>query len=652
MGMDALILLATPLIALALRLEDAQEVLGMGEGLVRYTLVMLVLKLAVFYRLGLYNEYWALASLHELMTLVQSTAVAAVVEVIAFYALLRPFGILPVEFPRSIPIVNALLTLVAISGLRLGIRLLFATLRRRERSKNERAVLIVGAGVAGAMTVKELLANQQTGMIPVAFMDDDQRKIGKRIHGVKVHGPLSRLGEFVKAWRIHEVVIAMPTAPGRVVREVVQACQRAGVRSKTIPGLFEILRGTARVAQLRDIQLEDLLRRGTISTDTRRVASLIHGARVLVTGAGGSIGSELCRQIRDFGPAEMLLLGHGENSIFGIAAELSEHARAGLIIRPIIADIRDRERLEDVFRIYKPEVIFHAAAHKHVNLMETNVADAVTNNVLGTRTLVDLAARYNIRRFVMISSDKAVYPTSVMGVTKRIAELVVQDAARRTGKSFVTVRFGNVLGSRGSVVPTFKRQIEHGGPVTVTHPEVRRYFMTIPEAVQLVLHAAALGEGGEVFVLDMGEQLRLVDMARDLIHLSGYEVGRDIEIVFTGLRPGEKMYEELFYADDKVEKTVHEKIFVSRDTGLHSSQFFEQDPGTLDRPLHESPLWLETNTLIEAAAQGSVHVVTRLLRALVPQYNPMPGTEPGAPQAGTGAVPAEVPKVSASAPLH
>jgi FlaA1/EpsC-like NDP-sugar epimerase len=362
--------------------------------------------------------------------------------------------------------------------------------------------------------------------------------------------------------------------------------------------------------------LEDLLRRGTIKTETAEVARLIRGEVVLVTGAGGSIGSELCRQIKEFGPRELVLLGHGENSIFEVAAELSEVARRDMTLHRAIADIRDLDRMEQVFLKYRPTIVFHAAAHKHVPLMEENVVEAVTNNILGTRNLVELSEKYSVKRFVLISSDKAVNPTSYMGATKRVAEIIVQEIACRKKMPFVAVRFGNVLGSRGSVVPFFKRQIDLGGPMTVTHPEVRRFFMTIPEAVQLVMQAAAMGSGCEVFVLDMGEQIRVVDLARDMIRLSGLEEGRDIEIRFTGLRPGEKMCEELFLAAEVREKTQHDKIIVCRN-GFPEFMRARRDSQ------QDQPLRVEIDTLIEAATQGSLDVVERILKKLVPEFAPL-----------------------------
>lgn len=627
LGVDVLLGAVLPSLALYIRTESFDALAEYRTPLLLFTVASIALRVGVFYVTGLYAQYWRYASVEELLTLLRATVTAWVAEVLLFFGLLIPFGVIPVGFPRSVVVLNGLLMLVALGGVRLSVRLFFAMQTRKDNDVALRPALIAGAGVAGAMIVKELQSNPQLGLEPVGYVDDDITKAGKKIHGVQVLGALRDLPAILKEYKISEVIIAMPTAPGKIIRSVVQACKACGVESKTIPGLFEIVRGTASVAQFRSIQLEDLLRRGAVRTDTKKVVSLLHGVRVMVTGAGGSIGSELCRQIRDFGPSELVLVGHGENSIYEIAQELQGNPRLGLTVHPVIGDIRDRERMEQVFATYRPEIVFHAAAHKHVPLMETNIPDAITNNILGTRNLIDLSERHRVDRFVMISSDKAVNPTSIMGVTKRIAELIVQEAAIRTKRPYVAVRFGNVLGSRGSVVPLMKRQIELGGPVTVTHPEVKRYFMTIPESVQLVLQAATMGTGGEVFVLDMGDPIRIVDLARDLIRLSGLEEGRDIDIVFTGLRPGEKLFEELSFGSDTIDRTFHDKIMVFRNGShyIHEPAVAKKDNGevtTIPTASYEKPLRLDVDTLIEAAQQGSIHVVRRLLKKLVPEYNP------------------------------
>jgi FlaA1/EpsC-like NDP-sugar epimerase len=428
----------------------------------------------------------------------------------------------------------------------------------------------------------------------------------------------------VAAHKVKLVIIAMPTASGKTIREIIAICGKTGVRTRIVPGLYELLGGAVSVQQLREVQIEDLLRRAPVQIDAAQVATLVHGKRVLVTGAGGSIGSELCRQIARLEPAELVLLGHGENSIFEIHNELrnglqvpgsrsnvqpatSHLPPCTFNLEPVIADIRDAERLRAVLARYRPEVVFHAAAHKHVPLMESNEVEAVTNNVLGTRNLVRAAMQVGVTHFVLISTDKAVNPVSIMGTTKRIAELIVQQAAQQTGQAYVTVRFGNVLGSRGSVIPFFRKQIAAGGPVTITHPEMRRYFMTIPEAVQLVLQAATLGKGGEVFVLDMGEPVYINDLACDLIRLSGLEPGHDIDVVFTGLRPGEKLYEELYSGHEAHNRTQHQKIFVSQN-------------GRVPELVWASCPEAAVDDLIAAAQHGDADEVRRLLRTLVPEY--------------------------------
>jgi len=397
----------------------------------------------------------------------------------------------------------------------------------------------------------------------------------------------------------------MPTAPGRAIRGVVLICQEAGVACKTIPGIYELLSGQVSVRQVREVRIEDLLRREPVQIDAAEAGRYLSGAVVLVTGAGGSIGAELCRQIASHRPKELLLLGHGENSIYHIRLELREKF-PHLEVQSLIADVRDGERLAATFAQFQPQVVFHAAAHKHVPLMETNVAEAVTNNVFGTLSLLQAAEANGVERFVLVSTDKAVNPVNVMGATKRVAELLVQNAARRTGRSYVAVRFGNVLGSRGSVVPLFQSQITAGGPITVTHQKMRRYFMTIPEAVQLIIQASALGRGEEIFVLDMGEQVYITDLAAELLRLSGLESGRDIEIVFTGLRPGEKLSEELFAQDEHPSPTQHEKILVAQGSNAWDSE-------SLRRHVQE---------LRELTREGNAAHITAKLREIVPEYRP------------------------------
>ena len=569
-----------------------------------------IVKPAIFYLFGLYRRYWRYASASELVNVALATLTGTAVVTLLVYSLAS----LVWEFrplPRSIPMLDWLVSLPMVGGTRFAVRLatdwslarLWHNGHPEERRRRERRVLVMGAGNAGAIIVREMQANPGLALVPVGLLDDDVSKVGMTIHGVLVQGTRDDIPRLVHEEHIDEVIIAMPTAPGQAIRDVVTICQQAGVAYKTMPGIYELISGQVSVRQVREVRIEDLLRRESVHMDGREAGRYLADAVVLVTGAGGSIGSELCRQIARHQPRQLLLLGHGENSIFHVMLELQDRFPR-LAVRPFIGDVRDYERLTAIFARHKPGVVFHAAAHKHVPLMETNVAEAVINNVFGTQSLLQAAEDHGVDRFVLISTDKAVNPVNVMGATKRLAELLVQDVARRSGRAYVAVRFGNVLGSRGSVVPVFQHQIAAGGPVTVTHPDMRRYFMTIPEAVQLVLQAAALGHGGEIFVLDMGEQVRVVDLASELIRLSGLEPGRDIEIVFTGPRPGEKMSEELFGTGEEPGPTQHQKILVA-----HGNNTW--DSGDLARHLRE----LEALT-----REGEASQIVAKVQQIVPEY--------------------------------
>ena len=417
-----------------------------------------------------------------------------------------------------------------------------------------------------------MLRNPQLGYHLVGFLDDDPDKLGLRIHGVPVIGALADLARCVQELEVRQVLIAMPAAPGAAVRRVVELAQAAAVEIRTLPGYYELIGGQVSVQRARRVQLEDLLRRAPTPLDLKGVASYLTNGVVLVVGAGGSIGSEICRQVARFGPSRLLLMGHGEDSLYRIERELRV-TLPGVECLPVLGTVRERGKLQWLLSQYQPQVIFHAAAYKHVPLMESNQDEAVLNNVVGTRNLLLAAEAEGVPNLVFISSDKAVEPVNVMGATKRIGELLVRCAARRSGRPYVVVRFGNVLGSRGSVVPLFQEQIASGGPVTITHPDVTRYFMTIPEAVRLVLQAGALGQGGEVFVLDMGEPVRIYDLACDLIHLHGYEPERDIPIVVIGLRPGEKLHEKLYTATEQTQDTAHPGIRVAtQDSDIPSGE--------------------------------------------------------------------------------
>lgn len=562
--------------------------------------IVLVIKPPVFYAFGLYRRMWVYASTHELKIIVTAVSTASVITSLVI-VLLISLDILP-NFPRGTIPIDWLLTLALIGGFRFALRI-FAEAQQGSGVElpRVRRVLIVGAGDAGALVVREMQKKTDIPQSPVGFLDDDIDKQNQQIHGVPVIGTLNDLNRTLVLKQIDEVVIAIPSAPGSVIRQVTEVCSQKGVPFRTMPGLYELIGGKVSVNRLREVQITDLLRREPTQIDDLAIGTSIGNRRILVTGAGGSIGRELCRQVSRWGPSVLIILGHGENSIFETLIELEDNFPS-TPIHPVIADIRDIDRLNIIFDNLRPQVVFHAAAHKHVPLMEANVEEAITNNVLGTRNIVEVSINYNVERLVMISTDKSIRPSSVMGATKRLAELLVLDGSRRSGLPFSVVRFGNVLGSRGSVIPKFKRQIAQGGPITITHPDMKRYFMTIPEAVHLVLQASSMGQGGEVFVLNMGEQVRILDLAEDLIRLSGLEPGRDIDIVFTGIRPGEKLSEELWDMWAMYTPTKHPDIVLLADEDIFSGDALNN---TIDEMIH-------------LAREGDSSAIVRLMDAFIP----------------------------------
>lgn len=597
--LDLALIVFAVLAAFVIRLDLNQFYLDYIPTALWMIVLALVIKPLVYRRLGLYRRFWVYASTPELRLIALAATVSSALVGLGMFGLyaLRVF----VFFPRTVLAIDWALSLLLLGAARFLPRLL-AESRQRERTQTgrQRQALVVGAGDAGALVVRELQKNPQLRLQPLAFLDDDPNKQGYRIHEVEVVGTLADLSTQLESRLVDEVIFAIPSAPGVVLRQVAEVCRKYAVQFRTMPGIYELLGGVISISRLRQVDITDLLRRSPTRTDDERVGLSLRGKRVLVTGAGGSIASELCRQVARWGPAEIILLGHGENSIFALLLELEESFPA-LALQPVIADVRDRGRLEAIFQAHRPQMVFHAAAHKHVPLMEKNVEDAVTNNILGTRNVVAAAQRQGVERLVMISTDKAVRPTSVMGATKRLAEMLVLDAAR-SGAAFSVVRFGNVLGSRGSVVPAWERQIRGGGPITITHPDMERYFMTIPEAVHLVLQAFAGGQGGEVFLLDMGQPVRILSLAEDLIRLSGLEPGRDIEIVFTGLRPGEKLTEELAEEGVARQPTAHPEV-----------HRLEEEP-----PLFGAALQQRVDELVQLAQDGDVDAVLRLLDDSVP----------------------------------
>lgn len=597
---DILLIFVSVLGAYALRLD--MDFYGMYRPSAIWMIgVALFIKPMVYYLFGLYRRVWVYASIQELklITLTVTTATGIVSLVMLALQNQRVF----IGFPRSTLAIDWMFSLLFVGMVRIAMRLLAEnrSANASARAGLSRRALIIGAGDAGALVVRELQKNRQLNLVPTGFLDDDPAKQKHQIYGVQVVGTLPDLPHVLDNRRVDEVVIAIPSAPGRVVRMVADVCRLKGVPFRTMPGIYELLGGKVSVSRLREVDITDLLRRDPAQINDQLVGASLGGRTVLVTGAGGSIGRELCRQIARWGPAELILLGHGENSIFEALLELHESFPA-LPIHPVIADVRDLPRLQQIFQNSRPQVVFHAAAHKHVPLMEANVSEAISNNILGTRNLVDACVAADVERMVMVSTDKAIRPANVMGATKRMAEMIVLDAAGRTGRAFSVVRFGNVLGSRGSVVPLFKRQIARGGPITITHPDMKRYFMTIPEAVHLVLQASAMGKGGEVFVLNMGQQVRILDLAEDLIRLSGLQPGRDIEIVFTGIRPGEKLSEDLWDEGATFVATPHPDIFQVGGQAV----------------LCGEPLYQSLNELVRLAQEGDAPTAISVMDELIP----------------------------------
>lgn len=541
-----------------------------------------LLRVSTNWCFGVYRRLWRYTGLTEVLEL--SCSLLAVTTFVLAARGMRLLAVDGNQLSFSIIFIEAGLAFLVASSQRVLRRLQTEHSQRRHwRQPVRKRALLVGAGEAGQMVARELSQRPDVGVDLVGVLDDDPQKVHNRIGRLTVFGTTGDLPRLVEDLFIDQVIIAMPSAPPSEVRRIVDMCRAAEVETRILPGLFELINGRVSVSQLREISLSDLLGREPVELDSASIAGYIEGKRVLVTGAGGSIGSELCRQIMRFQPHSLVLVGKGENSIFSISQELKQRAEP-VRIHTIIADVRDHKRMLNIFEKFQPQVVFHAAAHKHVPLMEDNVGEAVDNNIRGTQNVAELATEFKVETFVLVSSDKAVHPSSIMGATKRMAELVIQDLARRSTTKYVAVRFGNVLDSRGSVIPIWRQQIAAGGPVTVTHPDATRYFMLIPEAVQLIIQAGALGSGGEIFVLDMGKPVRIAELAHDLIKLSGLHPGQDIEIKYIGLRPGEKLHEELLTAEEGLTKTNYRKIFVGK-----------------PQPIDHSDLLSRLNTLFQAA---------------------------------------------------
>ncbi len=562
---------------------------------------LILIKLFCFRKMGMKHGWWRYVSLADVFVIGKANVVASLA-----FIMYVVFVHGQAEMPRSVLLIDGVLCFLLVCGVRFVTRAYrenYFTLRGKS-TKHLTQMLVIGAGSAGQMIVREIRQNPALGKHVVGFIDDDPSKAGLTFQGVAVLGTHDQIEKLISRFPIDEVVIAIPSASADEIRHIFELCTRLNLKVKTLPGVGEIIDGTVSVNLIREVSLIDLLGRKPIVLDNNLISSYLKDKRVMITGAGGSIGSEICRQVARFDPARMVLFDSAETPLFHIERELVENF-PDLHLSAIVGDVRDRARIDGVFNVFQPQVVFHAAAYKHVPMMEINPAEAASNNVTGTRNMADAADAAGVERFVMISTDKAVNPTNVMGATKRAAELYVQGLSATSKTQYITVRFGNVLGSAGSVIPIFKEQIRTGGPVKVTHPEVTRFFMTIPEASQLVLQAGSMGQGGEIFLLDMGESVKIVDLAEELIRLSGFEPYKDIEIIFTGLRPGEKLFEELLIDGEGVLSTSHEKIRVASSTPIDTVQI----NALLDQ-------------LYSAARGIDVDAVRRLLQEIVPEYVP------------------------------
>ncbi|MBW2066468.1 MAG: polysaccharide biosynthesis protein [Deltaproteobacteria bacterium] len=574
LGMDVLLISAAWYTSYLLRFNFQVPVESMTL-MKRLLPLIIVIKIVTFFFCDLYRGMWRYTSIRDFFDIIRAASISSLIIVVLILYMHRFAG-----FARSVFIIDWVLTVAFISGYRLSIRIYFwlgsgdetarLSLRRFLRSKGSKGdgrknLLIIGVGDCGEKIFREIQDNARLKYNVVGFLDDDTDKVGMKIHGVPVVGRPGEIKFLAPKLGAEEVLIAIPSATGKQMREIVSNCEELGIPFKTVPGMGELIDGKVSVKAIRDVAYRDLLGREVIRLEEDRIEAYLRGSNVLVTGAGGSIGSELCRQICRFNPSKVILYERAESALYEIDLELRDGFPDVEIIA-LLGDIRDRAQLSMAFSSYGPRVVFHAAAYKHVPMMEFHPWKAVRNNIFGTRNVVDISRRYGIERFVFVSTDKAVRPTNIMGATKRVAEMLVQNqnTCGLTDAPYVIVRFGNVVGSVGSVVPLFRKQIEKGGPVTVTHPEVTRYFMTIPEACQLILQAGAMGKGGEIFILDMGTPIKIDDMARDLIRLSGLEPDVDIPIKYIGLRPGEKLYEELVTEGEGIVPTSHEKIMVLR----------------------------------------------------------------------------------------
>ena len=594
--LDILLINLSSFLALFTRMElDLTALLESGflDSIYRYALMDTVCTILIFWFFRLYNSLWAYAGTNELTRIAAASIVAAAVKYVGMHLLALPT-------PKSFPVLNCMFLMAFVGCSRLAYRYFRDILHRSRKSGAQKRTMLIGAGDAGAIALLEFQNSQHSSNQVVCIIDDASRKRGQLLRGVPIVGGRESILAAAEKYRIQEIVLAIPSASSRQQRAILSICQKTKCTLRTLPAIYQLANGEVSIQKIRNVEIEDLLGRDSVQVDLAGIGKHVAGKTILVTGGGGSIGSELCRQLATFGPAQLILFDIYENNAYDIQQEL-RRTYPNLNLTVLIGSVRDRERLEDLFARYHPDLIYHAAAHKHVPLMEDSPCEAVKNNIFGTLNVAEIADRYRASRFLLISSDKAVNPTNVMGATKRVCEMIIQMMDGRSKTEYVAVRFGNVLGSNGSVIPLFKKQIAAGGPVTVTDPQIIRYFMTIPEAVSLVLQAGVYAKGGEIFFLDMGDPVRIDDLARNMIRLSGFEPDVDIPIVYTGLRPGEKLFEELLLSGEGMRKTQNDLIYIGK-----------------DQPFDGEKLEAQLQSLYQAAVQG--RDVRDLLAQIVPEY--------------------------------
>ncbi len=578
---DVFAVVVSSLLALLLRFEGKYNEIPQEyiDRSLQYISIVIVVTLVIFYVMRLYGSLWTYAGATELMNIVIASSLSAGIQ-------MGVIVLMDMRMPRSYYVFYAMCLFVMVTVSRYSYRALRTVIKRQKDSASRTNVLVMGAGGAGNMLVREIANSSHVNKRVVCIVDDAKAKQGSYLHGVKIMGTRDDIPRLVKKYHVDEIMLALPSAPAQEIKKILDICKETGCELKRLPGIYQLVNGEVGISKLKEVEVNDLLGREPVEVDLSAILDYVAGKTVLVTGGGGSIGSEICRQVAEHNPKRLVIVDIYENTAYDIQNEL-KNKFPNLDLAVLIASVRNTKRMDMIFEKFRPDIVYHAAAHKHVPLMEDSPNEAVKNNVLGTWKVVQAADRWKTKRFVMISTDKAVNPTNIMGATKRICEMIVQTYNNRSQTEFVSVRFGNVLGSNGSVIPLFKKQIAQGGPVTVTHPDIIRYFMTIPEAVSLVLQAGVYARGGEIFVLDMGEPVKIVDLARNLILLSGHKPDEDIPIVFTGLRPGEKLYEEMLMEEEGLKDTENKLIHIGMPIKLDEDRFLMQLENLADYVVQE-----------------------------------------------------------------